>query len=1046
MAAVDARKLARMLVLILFLAGLGLALFLATLDLNRYRDDIAGALSDLFERPVHFSSIAFSLEGGLAIDLRDLEVPPLPDRADRLTTRHLYLKVRLLPLLAGQISLRRILIDQPDLTIDLAAPAQANGEPSAKTASASPLAATGIREVRIRRGHISLLLPGQANRPLQLGDADLAVAATSGEQLQLELTGLLLRDSFQSPVLLTGRVSGDNPAEWLTRPAELDLVLKHFPLDAVGGEISPDLPRPAGTIELRTRLAGEPDGGYRVAMTVAGPDARLDLANHPPLPLDGLRLRALWHPAVSRQRVEDLQLDLPQGRLAGSLQLEDGSLAGDARLTIPTLTRLAGWLPEGLSLETGRLTARFDLEATRLSAPGTIWLDHLTSQLSVTDLTGRWRDLPPVHSGHIKAGLDAGSIILDEAGFEFLGQTQAARGSLELKEEGGQLQLEVDLNLPLDRAGELVRLPENLALAGSVPARLKLMGSLASPTVGFEADLTAARINLNGWLDKAEGEAARLAGQVRHDEGGWQLAGSRLILADNDAEISGQFRPGGEARLSIKGRSLDLARLASGRDLARYAIHGRAGVDLHLVKSTDAPLNVHGRISLHGAGVHLTSVVADLSDIRGQVVFKGRGFESLPLSARLGTSPVTIRTGMKSFDAPALKLHLRGKKVRTSELVFHNPDNHLNNLDGRITIDGRGISFDRVEVHLDGGTECVVTGAMSGWRQPRVDLEARASYANVDEVIALWTRGPQGESSKPPAGQPKRPGTKVVVSAETDRGRIGRFNFNHATATITSDGTGRLGVFPLHFRAGTGQGTGQVLADNRGHGPGRLRVTGHLEDFPAAAIHRELLQQKSIVDGTLRGDFFLEGETGAFLKTVDGGAHLEIRKGVLNRFTVLAKIFSLLNVSQLFSFKLPDMVQNGMPFDDMTASLAIEDGRLSSEDLLIHSEAMDISMVGSYDMPGAEIDAVAALKPLRTVDKIITKIPIAGWILGGKEKSLVTAQFRITGPAADPRVDAIPISSISSKVLGIFKRVLTLPGEVLMDPGKVLLPQSSKPE
>ncbi|RMF45986.1 MAG: AsmA family protein, partial [Deltaproteobacteria bacterium] len=150
--------------------------------------------------------------------------------------------------------------------------------------------------------------------------------------------------------------------------------------------------------------------------------------------------------------------------------------------------------------------------------------------------------------------------------------------------------------------------------------------------------------------------------------------------------------------------------------------------------------------------------------------------------------------------------------------------------------------------------------------------------------------------------------------------------------------------------------------------------------------------------------------------------------------------------SQLFSFKLPDMVQNGMPFDDMTASLAIEDGRLSSEDLLIHSEAMDISMVGSYDMPGAEIDAVAALKPLRTVDKIITKIPIAGWILGGREKSLVTAQFRINGPAADPRVDAIPISSVSKKVLGIFKRVLTLPGEVLMDPGKVLLPQSSKPE
>jgi hypothetical protein len=73
-------------------------------------------------------------------------------------------------------------------------------------------------------------------------------------------------------------------------------------------------------------------------------------------------------------------------------------------------------------------------------------------------------------------------------------------------------------------------------------------------------------------------------------------------------------------------------------------------------------------------------------------------------------------------------------------------------------------------------------------------------------------------------------------------------------------------------------------------------------------------------------------------------------------------------------------------------------------------------------------------KPFGTIDKVVTRLPIAGWILGGEEKALITAQFKVTGPAEKPKVEAIPISAISKGVLGVFQRTLSLPLKLIEDP------------
>ena len=133
-----------------------------------------------------------------------------------------------------------------------------------------------------------------------------------------------------------------------------------------------------------------------------------------------------------------------------------------------------------------------------------------------------------------------------------------------------------------------------------------------------------------------------------------------------------------------------------------------------------------------------------------------------------------------------------------------------------------------------------------------------------------------------------------------------------------------------------------------------------------------------------------------------------LEDGSLRRFPTLSKIFSILNVSQLLKLQLPDMVSGGMPYNHIAGSLSIREGIVSTKDLFLDGNAMNISCVGKIDMTKEEIDATFGVQPLQTVDKVVSHIPIVGWILTGKNKTLVTAYFEAKGKLMIPRSPQFP--------------------------------------
>ena len=58
-------------------------------------------------------------------------------------------------------------------------------------------------------------------------------------------------------------------------------------------------------------------------------------------------------------------------------------------------------------------------------------------------------------------------------------------------------------------------------------------------------------------------------------------------------------------------------------------------------------------------------------------------------------------------------------------------------------------------------------------------------------------------------------------------------------------------------------------------------------------------------------------------------------------------------------------------------------------------------------------------------------IPLAGWIISGKDQSALTMYYEIKGPLKDPDVHAVPVKSLGKGIFGILERTMKLPGEVL---------------
>jgi hypothetical protein len=215
----------------------------------------------------------------------------------------------------------------------------------------------------------------------------------------------------------------------------------------------------------------------------------------------------------------------------------------------------------------------------------------------------------------------------------------------------------------------------------------------------------------------------------------------------------------------------------------------------------------------------------------------------------------------------------------------------------------------------------------------------------------------------------------------------------------------------------------------------RFEIRPRISNIDVKAFLRTIFQkseaQQILLAGRVHIDKVeLQGEGENFQKvkeSLNGRLRLEMEDGVIEKFNILSKIFSILNVSQILMGRLPDLKTQGLPYRHITADIHVEDGIASTEDFLVDSDAMKITILGKIDLGKNLIDAKIGIHPLVAIDTALGKIPVASYILFGKDKAFLSYYYEVKGDLNDPKIEAIPIKGMGEKFLGIIPRLLETP-------------------
>lgn len=592
-----------------------------------------------------------------------------------------------------------------------------------------------------------------------------------------------------------------------------------------------------------------------------------------------------------------------------------------------------------------------------------------------------------------------------------------------------QLDLEFSFQPDLKILTQQLKLPEGWHLSGKVPTRLFLSGSPRKPSFQLEADLKKSKVGLGQLLQKSSSQpgSLKLAGQLA--KGQLRLDQMRVTLSNFQLTGHGNFplqNRGENFLLAIDPFEVtplqDLSPL-----LSKIKLRGELQATIEAKKQ-----DLHGTLHLNNVGSHFFNIVGDLRQTSGKVLLDDQGLKFHNLSAHLGQSPLTLNGTLTPWSEPQLDIDVQGEKVRAQDLIFPNRELTFYDLDGHLRINRNGIYFEPVKVRLEQDTRAKVSGKVENFKDPQVILDITAEQGDILQVIDLF----KGPSRTPPKAE-KVQHKPVIISVKAAKGTLGGLRFSNAEGLI-KDHAGVFTLYPLNFQTGEGYCLARVEFD-RNHPQGLLKISGHAEDIDATLLHGDIFKERGLIKGPLRGDFYVEGtpSDGRFWNSAVGGMHLQVNNGTLRKFRGLAKVFSILNVSQLFTFKLPDVDREGMPFTLLEGSVRFENGWMRTEDMRVIGEAMNLSLLGQQSLVEDRLDYHLGVMPLRTVDKVVTSIPIAGWVLAGEDKALFTAHFKIEGSSSSPKVTVVPVDSISGTVFGIVKRTLGLPGKLVKDIGSL---------
>lgn len=326
-----------------------------------------------------------------------------------------------------------------------------------------------------------------------------------------------------------------------------------------------------------------------------------------------------------------------------------------------------------------------------------------------------------------------------------------------------------------------------------------------------------------------------------------------------------------------------------------------------------------------------------------------------------------------------------------------------------LTLDGKGLAFDIPDGSLEGAS-VNFRAAVPDFDRPALRIDAKTARLNFE--VMPFIRLPW---------MPKTPPSPLPLPVS---GHIEAAEGNLAQLVMTDISTDFAHnskvwrVYNFHARAFNGDTTLSISGSGLPNDDW-INIKGRIDSMDAGPLFMLAGgDSRPPLTGKLSAAADLWADTGAdFFSTLAGNLNLNIVDGHLDRFTLLTRILSLINLKNWLTASFPDPRVAGIPFNRLGANFKGVKGAFYTDDLRLDGPVMDITANGNVDLASGDMDMRIGMVPFSTVSWIISYIPLIGSNLAGGTNGLIAAYFHVYGPIRNPTILPLPIKSVAEFVI-----------------------------
>ena len=1065
-----------LIVLVSLLAG---AWFYASYQLSQldtFREKITTGAGNALDRDVTYENgkATLTLRNGLALEFTNLVIRDKDRSSDLLHVDAASFRVDLLPLLTKRVILREAILHQPRLSLKRDQSGALNIA-DLLSRQKKPEMTLDLRKITIEKG--VLIFTDQTAGAEGLTTSLTNLQCRINPQLfsktsRFSITATLNENEKQGALSLKGTFHPspfEKPIEEGTLDASIRLTgmdINHYQ-SYLRGHVS--IEQLAGRLDLQATISGTVSQ-LTSKGTITVKDA---LLHYPHVFRRPLQPRTFHVDYVLTRNAGNLTLEVARGvvdrvAIAGRFAIydmdkEDPLLAATAATSAFSLTEMQSYIPWGI-IPQG--VGRF-IEAHVTGGDFRLIEGKLGGRLSqIADMMKQENAGVLSIRAEVKKGVFVVGVgdktpdfqdisgVLELKNRQFSLKNMTARfGASPCKLEGGISDFALPppviytANMTLQPARKEVLLflgkdkNSNLAFDGSSTLHLAGKGPAENYQISARWDLTQAGYAYPDILEKPKAKHNQLSAEIILNKNAVRVSSFNYDLSPVILNGAATYNFTGKKPLSVNVQSntFDIREAVSILPgMRKFDPVGSCLIDM---AGRSDPREAgsflwNGHISLTNVAFKPAVAVKPVSGLTGVAAFKDNRVETSLMTARIGDSAIQGKCRMRNFRKANFACQFDTPLLHAADVGLSVPEGDVNfqNVKGQVTVGDNRLHVDRLSLAL-GKSIFNLSGDVPDIADPKMVVSLDSPYIHSDDVFRLMAL----KYSKPGDDSPSR--IELDLTLRADAGVFNGVDFKNLDAGLKY-AQGILNIETLEAGVLDGSLKGKGRVEIRPDGQNRHQANFSLDQISLEKF-KVLLD---IGDRTLTGKMSLAGDVTAagssaddFKKTAVGAVKVRAERGVLKKFSVFSKIFSLLNVAQLLKLQVPDMAKGGMPYTSITASLSFKDGVISSNDFLIDSDAMKISGVGKVDLLQKKLDYIVGVHPLGTLDRIAARIPIAGWVLTDEGGHLVTVHFKVKGNWDDPQVSPIPVRSLAKGTLDTFRRLFQLPQKLITDTGDVIL-------